>query len=70
MSFSYKKLWKVLIDKNMSKSDLCDKTGISKSTLYKLNVGENINTEVLDRICNTLECDISDIVEHEKEEKK
>ncbi len=69
MSFSYKKLWKLLIDKDMTKNDLCDKTGISRSTLYKLNAGENINTEILDRICNILDCDISDIVEHEKGEK-
>lgn len=69
MSLKYNKLWKLLIDKDLNKSELCEKTGISRSTLYKLNDGENINTEVLDRICNVLDCDISDIVEHEKEKK-
>ena len=59
---------KLLIDKNLKKTDLSKLTGISESTLAKLNKGENVNTEILDRICKTLKCDISDIVEFEKKE--
>ena len=63
MSFVYNKLWKLLIDKKMSKTELRQITGISKSTLSKLVKGENVNTEVLERICVALKCNISDIVE-------
>lgn len=63
MGFCYKKLWKLLIDRGLNKSELCEKTGISRSTLNKLNNGENINTDILDKICKYLECDISEIVE-------
>lgn len=63
MKFSYKPLWKLLIDKDMSNKDLLDKTGISKSTLHKLKSEKNVNTDILLKICTALECDISDIVE-------
>lgn len=63
MGFCYKKLWKLLIDRGLNKSELCEKTGISRSTLNKLNNGENINTDILAKICKYLECDISEIVE-------
>lgn len=66
MSLKYNKLWKLLIDKGLNKSELCEKTGISRSTLNKLNNGENVNTEILEKICKFLECDIADIVEMEK----
>ena len=66
MSLSYKKLWKLLIDKGLNKGQLCERTGISKSTLNKLNSGENVNIEILDRICKALSCDISDIVEYKE----
>ena len=66
MSLKYNKLWKLLIDKGLNKSELCKKTGISRSTLNKLNNGENVNTEILEKICKFLECDIADIVEMEK----
>lgn len=65
MGLSYKKLWKLLIDKGLNKSDLCEHTGISRSTLAKLNDGENINTDTLEKICIYLNCDISDVVEME-----
>lgn len=64
MTFSYKKLWKLLIDKDMSKKDLMEATGISKSTIVKMNHGENVSLDVLDRICDYFQCDVSDIVEH------
>lgn len=63
MGLSYNKLWKLLIDKGMNKSQLCELTGISRSTMSKLSDGENVNTDILERICVALNCDISDIVE-------
>lgn len=63
MRMSYNKLWKLLIDKNMKKSDLRKKAGISSSTLAKLTNGENVTTDVLIKICNELKCNVSDIME-------
>lgn len=60
---SYNKLWKLLIDKGMKKKDLMEQAKISKSTIIKLNHGESVTTETLARICNTLKCDMGDIVE-------
>lgn len=70
MGLSYNKLWKLLIDKNMKKTDLRIKTGMSQATLAKLSKGENVNTEVLARICKVLCCNIEDIVEYTEDEKK
>lgn len=63
MRFSYNRLWKLLIDKNLNKKDLSILSGVSATTLSKLKKGANVNTDVLLRICNALNCDISDIVE-------
>lgn len=63
MAVSYKKLWKLLIDKNMTKTKLRTESGISTGALAKLGKNENVNTEVLVKICKTLHCDISDILE-------
>ena len=60
---SYKKLFKKLIDIEMKNTELMDRAKVSKSTFYKIKNGENITTDVLLRICNVLECDISEIVE-------
>ena len=60
---SYKKLFKKLIDIEMKNTELMDKAKVSKSTFYKIKNGENVTTDVLLRICNVLECDISEIVE-------
>lgn len=60
---SYKKLWKLLIDKDMKKQDLMATTGISTTTMTKLNKGENVSTEILVRICNALNCNVSDIMD-------
>ena len=68
MGLSYNKLWKLMIDKSINKTDLHDMTGLSTSTITKLANGENVNTEVLERICKTLNCNIDDIVEFEVEE--
>jgi DNA-binding Xre family transcriptional regulator len=68
MALTYNKLWKMLIDKGMNKTDLRVKTGMSQATLAKLSKGENITTEVLERICKTLNCEIGDIVELKDED--
>ena len=63
MALCYNKLLKLLIDKNMKKVDLERLTGLSKSTITKLVNCENVNTDVLERICKALGCEINDIVE-------
>lgn len=63
MKMSYNKLWKLLIDKKMKKSDLRKNAKISSSTLAKLSNDENVTTDVLVRICNELKCDVVDIME-------
>lgn len=70
MHISYKKLWKLLIDKEMMKKDLCEKAGISSASMAKLGKNENINTDILVRICRALSCDTSDIMEIEIDEEK
>lgn len=64
MSFSYNKLWKLLIDKNMTKSDLRKAIGISSSTMAKMGKGENVSLDVIDKICKLLNCKVEDILEH------
>ena len=68
MSISYNKLWKLLIDKNMTKTDLRLKADIATSTLAKLSKNEQVSMDVLVKICKTLDCDLNDIVELKKEE--
>lgn len=63
MVISYKKLWKLLIDKDMKKRDLREAAQLSSSTVAKLTHGENVSTAVLLKICAALQCDISDIME-------
>lgn len=63
MKMSYNKLWKLLIDKKMKKSDLRKNAKISSSTLAKLTNDENVTTDVLVKICNELKCNVSDIME-------
>jgi DNA-binding Xre family transcriptional regulator len=60
---SYKKLWKLLIDRDMKKKDLQKLAGISSASITKLGKNENVNTDILQKICSALECDISDIME-------
>lgn len=62
-TFSYKKLFKKLIDLDMTNNELMEKANISKSTFYKIKNGQNVTTDVLLRICNTLDCDIEEIME-------
>ncbi|APM39955.1 MULTISPECIES: helix-turn-helix domain-containing protein [Clostridium] len=68
MSISYKKLWKLLIDKDMKKKDLREASGISTASMAKLGKNENVNTDILIKVCKALNCDISDIMEIEKTE--
>lgn len=63
MAISYKKLWKLLIDRDMKKKDLIAISGVSQSSVTKMGKNENVNTEVLVRICLALRCDIGDIAE-------
>lgn len=71
MAVSYKKLWKLLIDMDMTKTQMRKESGITTGALAKLGKNENVSTEVLVKICNALHCDISDIMEltEESEEK-
>jgi hypothetical protein len=68
MSVSYKKLWKILIDKNINKTTLRDKVKISNQTLSKLSKNQYVSLEILERICISLDCNIEDIVEFLKGE--
>ena len=63
MEISYKKLWKLLIDKDMKKKDLQEKAGISWASVTKLSKSEAVSMEVLMKICAALDCDIGDIME-------
>ena len=63
ISFSYNKLWKLLIDRGWEKKDLREKSGISSASIAKLGKDGNVTTEVLLKICKALNCDISDIME-------
>lgn len=63
MKISYNKLWKLLIDKGMTKMQLKDAAGISAASIAKLGKGGNITTDVLLKICETLNCHIEDILE-------
>ena len=70
MTVSYKKLWKLLIDKDMKKSDLERESGITHYSLRLLTQGKDVSTDVLRRICDTLNCTINDIMEFIPDEEK
>ena len=63
MAVSYKKLWKLLIDREMKKKDLCAIAGISTSSITKMGRGGHVSTEILVKICGALNCGIDDILE-------
>lgn len=63
MAVSYKKLWKILIDRDMKKKDLCVASGVSHASMAKLGKNGNVTTDVLVKICTALQCDIGDIME-------
>ena len=63
MAISYKKLWKLLIDRDMKKKDFQQLAGISAASITKLGKNENVNTEIIEKVCMALKCDVSDIME-------
>ena len=63
MAVSYKKVWKLLIDRDLKKKDLMQMAGISNYTLARLNKGDNISTETVAKICKALNCGFDDIME-------
>ncbi len=67
MAISYKRLWKLLIDKDMSAVELREKTGLAPNTMTKLRRDEPVSMVVLEKICATLDTDFGDIVEYVKE---
>ena len=70
MAISYNGLWKILLDKNLYKKDLAAELNISSATMAKMGKGENVSLEVLQKICEYLECNIGDIMSFEKDEMK
>lgn len=66
MAISYNRLWKLLVDKKMNKHDLRLAAGVSTSVIAKLGKGDNVTTDILLKICNALDCELSDIMEIEK----
>ena len=68
MPFSYKPLWKLLIDRDMSKKQLMAALGISKSTMDKMGRSEIVSLEIVDRICNYFNCAVEDVIEHRQKE--
>ena len=70
MAIRYSKLWKRLIDENMMKVDLRDQAGITTNALAKLGKNEHVSTQVLEKICNVLNCDIQDIMEFVPDEER
>ena len=67
MVIKYSKLWKLLIDKNMKKTELIKLAGISSNAMASMGKGKNVSTDVLCKICNALNCNVEDIIEIEKE---
>lgn len=63
MAVSYKKLWKLLIDKDMKKKDLQKAAGVSWASITKMSKGNTVSMNVLIRICKALECDVGDVME-------
>lgn len=63
MAATYKKMFKLLIDKDMKKQELAKIAQISPSTISKMAAGENVTMEVIEKVCRALECKIDDIVE-------
>lgn len=63
MAVSYKKLWKLMIDKDINKGKLCEVAEISAGTMAKMSKDEPVTLKVIERICDVLQCDIGDVVE-------
>ena len=63
MEVSYNKLWKLMIDKNINKTQLCEKAGITTNAMAKLGKNETVQVEILAKICKVLDCNVEDIME-------
>ena len=70
MTFSYNRLWKLLIDKGITKTEMREKAGISTSVLAKMGKNETVSMDTLARIASTMNCGLDDIVEVNAEEKR
>lgn len=70
MAVSYKKLWKLLIDRDMKKKELAEKANLSNYTINKMNRGENVTTDTLVKICSVLNCTFDDIMEMVSDENR
>ena len=70
MATSYNKLYKLLIDKNMLRGELCRLSGVSKASFAKLKTGQSVSVSLLEKLCRTLECDYGDIMEFIPDEPK
>jgi len=70
MSVSYDKLWKLLIDKKMNRTALKEASGISFNVLAKMGKGESVSMESILKVCKALDCDIADVMEVEKQDKR
>lgn len=68
MSVSYNPLWKLLIDRKITKKELCEMTEISKGTLNRMLQGKNVSVDVLEKICLALGCGVQDILEFQRKE--
>ena len=64
MATSYNKLYKLLIDKNMMRGELCRLSGVSRASLAKLKTGQSVSVSLLEKICRVLNCDYGDIMEY------
>lgn len=69
MTISYDKLWKLMIDKKINKTELCDRAKITTNAMAKLGKNESVQVEILAKICKVLKCNIDDVMEISKEEK-
>ena len=70
MAISYNGLWKLMFDKNLQKKNLIEDLNISSATIAKMGKGESVSVDVLERICEYMNCNIGDIMSFEKEEKE
>lgn len=70
MAFSFKPLWKLLIDRDMTKKELMKATGISKSTMDKMGRCEQVSMEIVNRLCNYFDCNIEDIISYCQDKEK
>ena len=70
MSMCYKKLWKLLIDRDMTRADLRKEAGISPATIGRMSKGEPVGSSILERICESMQCNIGDIADYVPNESK